>query len=207
MTPTGIICRGIVGGAVWDSSAATRLRTIMRDSSSFVGRAATVRATFPDLVTFEMLETRACALIGHGVASETYLSFIDSVVPRVLSAPPAISVSESAPRLIAPEPGSRFDIYPRKTTVWWHSVPGADHYLLEVEILASVQRRTRSGDIIDEGRQWLPHGEGLHSAVVRDTVATFFFVAANPGRWRVRATFADGRTTPAAEWRTFEYSQ
>jgi hypothetical protein len=157
------------------------------------------------VVTFEALETRACALIRHGISDEVYASFVDSVVPRFLASQQGASVAGSAPTLIGPESGSRFDIYPRKTTVAWHSVPSADHYLLEVEVLTPVTERTLSGQIVRRGSYWLPHGDGLHNALVRDTVATFFFVGAQPGRWRVRAAFADGRTTPASDWWTFVY--
>jgi hypothetical protein len=136
-----------------------------------------------------------------------YVAFIDSVAPRVLAARQGVALAGSAPSLIAPASGSRFDIYPRKTSVGWHSVPSTVHYVLEVQVLVPVRRRTQSGEFVEGDSRWLPHGDGLHSVAVRDTVATFFFVGAQPGRWRVRGVFADGRTTPASEWRTFAYSQ
>jgi hypothetical protein len=179
---------------------------IIRDSSSASDRAAAIEAAFPDVATYEGLETRACALIHHGISLELYASFIDSVLPGVLASRGSVSLAGQAPALIGPESGSRFDFYPRKTTVAWHSVPTADHYLLEVELVMPVGERT-SGGFIEKRRFWAPHGDGLHNALVRDTAATFFFVGAQEARWRVRATFADGRTTPPSEWWTFVYLQ
>ena len=205
MTPRPVVCRPIDAGAPWDATTAATLRAIMRDTSSASDRAGAVAKAFPQLAKFEALESRACALIGHGVSSDRYAVFVDSVLPMVLAMHGDSAVVGDAPTLIAPPWGSRFDIYPRATTVSWHTVPNADHYLLEVEMLIRLHHRTASGELINKGWHWLPHNDGLNSAVVRDTVATFYFIAAQPGRWRVRAVFADGRSTPAADWRTFLY--
>lgn len=206
MIPTPIRCRAIVGATLWDSSAATSLRTISHgDSSGAFNRALKVERTLPDLMTFEALETRACPLINHGISTDEYVAFIDSVVPVVLAAHADIALQASAPTLIAPQSGSRYDNFPRETTVSWHSVPNTDHYLLEVQSLVRRYRVERSGAMVDLGSHWTPHNDGLHSAVVNDTVAIFYFIGAQLGRWRVRAISSDGKSTPPSDWRTFLY--
>jgi len=42
---------------------------------------------------------------------------------------------------------------------------------------------------------------------VKDAVATFRFVGAQPGRWRVSAVDANGASGPKSEWREFWYTQ
>lgn len=201
-------CRSIVGGSSWDVSAASTLRAIIHDDSGNVtARALNIARTLPDVATFEALETRACQLMGHGISSDEYMAFIDSVVPVVLTVHGDSAISGSAPELIAPQSGIRFDLYPRETTVSWHSEQSVDHYLLEVQVLTRGYKRLPSGDVVKVGYRWFPHNDGLSSAVVRDTVATFYFVGAQPGRWRVRGIFADGRSTPPSAWRTFLYQK
>jgi hypothetical protein len=182
-----------------------RLRDLLRDSSAAVDRAAALEAAFPALRTFEQIETHACTLLGHGASSLMYTAFVDSVVPLVLAVYGTDAPTISGPHTLGPRDGIRYDIYPRRTTVIWSTVTGADHYLLEVQSLTHFQVRKSSGEVVDMGQRWIPHNDGLHDAEVRDTTATFYFIGAQPGRWRVRAVLPDGRSTAPSGWRTFDY--
>lgn len=208
-TPTAVRCRPIIGAPLQDSARADLLRAVLRDSSPVELRAARTSNELLGVRTFEGLETRACDLFAKGrVLPQAYTAFIDSVVPVVLASATDGMFASQRPRLAMPASGSRFDHYPRRTEVVWHSVPGADHYLLEVQALVQVYRRAAStGGYVAAERRWSPHNDGLHSAVVSDTAAIFFFIGAQPGRWRVRAIAADGRSTPASEWWLFEYGR
>jgi hypothetical protein len=54
---------------------------------------------------------------------------------------------------------------------------------------------------------WIAHNDGLHSARVSDATATFFYIGAGQGRWRVRSIGSRGQASPASSWRTFFFSQ
>jgi len=207
LTPSPVRCRPIGGGARLNRESVSTLIRIMLDSTSVIDRARAMSSAFPDIATFEELESRACAVIGYDISLERYAAFVDSVLPVVLALRGKSALAGDPPTPIAPPSGIRFDVYPRKTTVSWHAVPNADHYLLEVEMLMQEHARTPTGKTIDRGWRWAPHNDGLNSAVVRDTVATFYFIGAQPGRWCVRAIFADGRSSPASPWHTFLYLQ
>ncbi len=106
---------------------------------------------------------------------------------------PAIALP--APKLVSPEHLSRFDHYPRKTTLVWEAVPGAAGYRVETDY-----------GWRDEG--WASERNGYaHSVDVTTTTYTFNFVGAQPGRWRVCATDARGREGAKSEWRQFFYSR
>jgi len=204
-TPRLVSCRPIDPSARWSSTSISTLIRIMLDSTSVIDRAEAVSKAFPDVTTFEAFESRRCAVIGYDISLERYAAFVDSVLPVALALRGDNALAGDRPTLIATPSGSRFNIYPRETTVSWHAVPNADHYLLEVEMLIREHGRTSTGQPIDRGWRWAPHNDGLNSAIVRDTVATFYFIGAQPGRWCVRAIFADGRSSPASEWRSFVY--
>ncbi|HXA49885.1 MAG TPA: TlpA disulfide reductase family protein, partial [Candidatus Acidoferrum sp.] len=80
---------------------------------------------------------------------------------------------------LVPEPkpaaaGAVFEHFPRETTLAWSEVPGASAYMVEWDYKQS------------DG--WWMDLQGIVSTVrVTDPVATFRFVGAQPGRWRVDA--------------------
>jgi hypothetical protein len=166
---------------------------------------------WPTVITFEALEGRACAILAERrLADGVYTAFIDSVAPIVLTASGGVSVDSMValrPKPLAPASGAAFHHYPRRTTVRWAPVPGADHYLLEVQLLGSVYRQSGAEQkYVLIGRQWGLHGDGLHSAKVTRSEATFYFVGAQPGRWRVRAIMVDGFSGEPSPWREFRYT-
>jgi tetratricopeptide (TPR) repeat protein/thiol-disulfide isomerase/thioredoxin len=95
-----------------------------------------------------------------------------------------------APRLLSPAPGTVFDHYPRQTTVVWAEVPGAVNYRVE----------------------WAYESTGTWSdptpiISVKEPVANFQFVGAQPGRWRVWAVDASGQEGAKSDWREFRYTR
>ncbi|SRR5579871_4022203 len=100
-----------------------------------------------------------------------------------------IDSSLAAPRLILPNDGAVFDIYPRTTKLQWAATPGAASYLVETEY---------SDD------------SGWHAGTrspVRDTQFTFDFIGAQLGRWRIVPVNSQNVHGAPSEWRTFRYTR
>jgi hypothetical protein len=95
-----------------------------------------------------------------------------------------------APRLLSPAPGAVFDHYPRQTTVVWSEVPGAASYKVEWEYESDGSWSNPSPPI-----------------TVQEPVATFQFVGAQPGRWRVSPVDPSGHEGPKSDWREFRYTR
>jgi tetratricopeptide (TPR) repeat protein len=93
------------------------------------------------------------------------------------------------PKQLSPPHGVVYDHFPRETTLVWTEVPGAASYRAEWEFQS-------------EG-SWAP-GTILSAA---QPVASFRFVGAQPGRWRVWAVDAAGVEGPKSEWREFRYTK
>jgi hypothetical protein len=97
------------------------------------------------------------------------------------------------PTLSWPYDATRFDVYPRSTTLRWLPVSGATHYLVEV--------------------QWENPTDGLWHALpnypvsVEDPSYTFNFVGAQPGRWRVAGVNAKNQKTQYSDWWYFTYAK
>jgi tetratricopeptide (TPR) repeat protein len=101
----------------------------------------------------------------------------------------------AAPRLLSPDSGAVFDHYPRQTTLVWSEVPSAASYMVEWDY--------KSGDA------WTAEARGIPGALItaQTTVATFQFVGAQPGRWRVWALDGAGQPGSKSEWREFRYTR
>jgi hypothetical protein len=95
----------------------------------------------------------------------------------------------SAPVLLSPSDGTRFDHFPRTVTLAWEKVPGASGYKVEIQY---------------QGGGWNPLGQVKTTAA---TTHTFGFVGAQPGRWRVWAVDAEGREGPKSVWSGFYFTQ
>jgi tetratricopeptide (TPR) repeat protein len=111
------------------------------------------------------------------------------------AAAPPQSDNLAAPKPLSPMDGAVFDHFPRATTVVWAEVPGATSYVLEWDF--------------DGGRGWevdRNQAEGA-TVTVKQPVATFSFVGAQAGRWRVWAVDSSGKAGPKSEWRTFRYTR
>ena len=135
-------CRSIP--AALTDSAAVRLAKVLHSSASISDKALDVRRVLPEVRSFESLEASGCALRRlympyHPayINSEQYYELVERVVP-VLFAAEADAVDQafmaSTPHLISPAEGSVLDGYPRRTTLSWEPVPGAAHYIVDVEV-------------------------------------------------------------------------
>ena len=101
-----------------------------------------------------------------------------------------------APMQLAPDDLIRIDEYPRATKLEWSRVEGAVSYKIEVDCCQGG-RMTECFD---------PHPLRLKtSSPLTETSFEFYFVGAQPGRWRVCAIDKDGREGFKSPWRTFIY--
>jgi tetratricopeptide (TPR) repeat protein len=100
-----------------------------------------------------------------------------------------------APKLVSPAAGAVFSIYPRATTLVWSEVPGAVTYVVEWDY--------KGGDA------WASEQRGTSGVMIRSTVgtATFNFIGAQVGRWRVWGVDAGGAEGTKSEWREFSYTK
>jgi tetratricopeptide (TPR) repeat protein/thiol-disulfide isomerase/thioredoxin len=101
----------------------------------------------------------------------------------------------TAPRLLSPPPGAVFEHFPRETTLVWSEVPGAVSYVAEWDY--------KGADA------WASQQRGTQGVLIQATqpVATFQFIGAQPGRWRVWAIDAAGQPGPKSDWREFSYTR
>jgi tetratricopeptide (TPR) repeat protein/peroxiredoxin len=104
---------------------------------------------------------------------------------------PSVVAALAAPRMISPAAGAVFEHYPRQTTVVWSEVPGATGYRVEWTY------DNGSGD-------WNAPSPVIEA---KEPVATFGFVGAQPGRWRVWAVDASGKEGAKSDWREFRYTR
>jgi tetratricopeptide (TPR) repeat protein/thiol-disulfide isomerase/thioredoxin len=110
-------------------------------------------------------------------------------------APSAVAAALPAPKLLSPDPGAVFDHYPRQTTLVWAEVAGAASYVVEWDY--------------KDGNTWWTETHGSRGGILEapKPVATFQFVGAQAGRWRVWALDSAGHPGPKTEWREFRYTR
>jgi tetratricopeptide (TPR) repeat protein len=102
--------------------------------------------------------------------------------------------SLEAPKPLSPEDRAVFEHYPRETTVVWAAVSSAAGYMVEWDF--------------KDNQGWNYDRNGIAMTVhAIEPVATFRFVGAQPGRWRVWAVDSSGAAGPKSEWREFRYTQ
>jgi hypothetical protein len=89
-----------------------------------------------------------------------------------------------------------FEHYPRETTVVWSPVSDAAAYMVEWDY-----GNPRDGSWASE------RADRTGTLRSTDPVATFQFVGAQPGRWRVWALDAKGAAGQKSEWREFRYTR
>jgi hypothetical protein len=93
----------------------------------------------------------------------------------------------AAPELVAPIPGAKINMFPRKTVFEWKHVEDANKYEIVVEY--------------NDGKWHLQK-----SASTNVPSYTLDFIGKQLGRWRVRAfSKATGKPGPFSEWREFTY--
>ncbi|HKO96383.1 MAG TPA: hypothetical protein VJU86_05305 [Pyrinomonadaceae bacterium] len=105
-----------------------------------------------------------------------------------------------APTQVSPSFGVIFNDYPRKTKIEWSAVEGATSYSVEVDYCEC-----------DRNRKGCPTPHPLNLSMnppMKDIVGTsyeFFFIGAQPGRWRVWAVDKERREGFKSPWSTFVY--
>jgi hypothetical protein len=112
-----------------------------------------------------------------------------------------LGVNLPAPVQLSPANNIVFDHYPRLTKVEWLPVEGAASYGVEVDYCDGAIRN-RSGCVNPQPNAMKnnPPSKGIVN-----TTYQFYFVGAQPGRWRVWAVDKDGREGFRSLWRRFVY--
>lgn len=112
-------------------------------------------------------------------------------------------VNLPAPAQTAPADGAVFDSYPRHTRLEWAPVEGAVSYSIEVDFCDGGRRGARGcadPQPLSNFMKFNPKTAGI-----KDTSYEFDFIGAQPGRWRVWASDAQGREGFKSPWRLFTY--
>lgn len=184
----------------------TPLESIIESGEPASRRIEAVRALEPAFEEFRIAEAAACRLmLSERITAADYDVFLDSVA--VFLPPVDPSALPGTPQPLSPADGAVFDDIPRTTTLEWAPVPGASSYIVEVQSQPSVVGIDGAGEATVPGSGWVPGRGGLHAYEVTGTGLRFEFIAAQPGRWRVRALDALGRAGHASPWRTFSYTR
>lgn len=98
------------------------------------------------------------------------------------------------PQQLSPVHGSVFRNYPRRTTLRWSPVNGAQSYCVEIDYYDFNW-------LTDQGKTYIVVPN------LADTTYTFHFVGAQAGRWRVWAVDGNGREGPKSNWWEFKYTR
>ena len=184
----------------------TPLESIVESGDPASKRIEAVRALEPAFEEFRIAEAAACRLmLNERITTAEYDLFLDSVAVFLPPIDPA--ALPGTPQPLSPADGAVFDDDPRTTTLEWAPVPAASSYIVEVQSQATVVGMDGSGEPTGPESRWEPGRGGLHAYEVTGTGLRFDFIAALPGRWRVRALDALGRAGHASPWRTFTYTR
>lgn len=105
-----------------------------------------------------------------------------------------------APDPLSPNDGSIFVHYPRKTRLEWSPVDGAVSYSLEVDY---CQPDRQQNTCVKAHPLELPGNPSMKGVI--GTTYEFYFVGAQPGRWRVWAVDKEGIEGFKSSWRKFVY--
>jgi hypothetical protein len=107
----------------------------------------------------------------------------------------------AAPVQLSPADDTVFNEYPRLTKLEWSPVEGAVSYAVEVDYCAGGLR-DRPGCVTP---QPLRIRNNPPTSGIDATTYEFYFVGAQPGRWRVWAVDKEGREGFRSPWRRFVY--
>ena len=104
--------------------------------------------------------------------------------------------------MISPENGSIFDYYPRNLTLDWESSSGAGiiTYVLEYGFTSCFSHE----NLYDMGEWGVDCTYFYPLKYLSETSYSFFFVGAQPGRWRVKAKSEYGESE-WSEWFYFRF--
>ena len=114
-------------------------------------------------------------------------------------------VNLPAPATISPADNAVFDHFPRRTRLEWKPVAGAASYAVEVDYCPG--RRRAEPDCANPQPLNLTVTNNPPASGIMATSYEFYFVGAQPGRWRVWAVDHEGRAGFKSAWRKFTYKQ
>lgn len=109
---------------------------------------------------------------------------------------PNPAASAPAPQPLYPYDRTVFEHSPRHTVLVWEKTPTAASYGIEVDCFSCCERDKWCADT---GKTWMVKTD------IKPTVYAFNFVGAQPARWRVWATNANGKETAKSDWRSFRF--
>ena len=98
------------------------------------------------------------------------------------------------PKLVSPLDNATFATIPRLTVCKWKPYLGAVSYILEWDYLNNAVWQSETSNRYME-------------VLANGTEASFDFIGAQPGRWRVRPVNAQGKRGNPSEWRGFAYTR
>jgi len=124
-------------------------------------------------------------------ATATAQANASATATAIATAPP------QTPTQLSPANGSVFHNFPRSTTLQWTTVAKAASYTVEIDC---YQCCTVNQWCTDVGKTWSLVSD------IKQTMYTFNFVGAQPGRWRVLAVDESGQKSPVSGWWTFTYT-
>lgn len=157
-------------------------------------------SAYPTLVVIDKNGRIAETLVG-GRSEPELRAAIDrgrAGAPMLKEAPvkrnPMPVAGASAPVPVSPPDGAVFNHLPRTTQLTWEPVAGAIGYVVE-------------WDYKESGGWWSESHNSQITKLATDTMFSFDFIGAQPGRWRVWAVLSGGGTGAKSEWREFRYTR
>lgn len=93
--------------------------------------------------------------------------------------------------LSSPDNGAVFSHYPRKMTFKWKPYPKAGLYRVRIE------------QGYPDSSEW----SMVHEIEIAETEYVYYFVGAQPGRWRIEAREYGGKSLTVSDWRTFRFTK
>jgi hypothetical protein len=108
-----------------------------------------------------------------------------------------------APRLLAPGDGAVMSYYPRRLTMEWESVPGADTYTVEIQFQGGGSTWNDLTEFLNNNG-YVGYVEPVK---LSDTRYSLNWIGINPGRWRVWAVDRDQKAGRKSEWREFRFTR
>ena len=157
-------------------------------------------SAYPTLMVIDKNGRIAETLIG-GRSEPELRAAIDrgrAGAPMLKAAPvkrdPMPPAGASAPVPVSPPEGAVFNHLPRTTQLTWEPVAGAIGYVVE-------------WDYKESAGWWSETHNSQVAKLAADTMFSFDFIGAQPGRWRVWAVLGGGGTGAKSAWREFRYTR
>jgi hypothetical protein len=139
---------------------------------------------------------------GSTIEVEVYLKRREGASDLALNeAEKRVGVNLPAPGQRSPKDATEFNRFPRATKLEWEPVEGAVSYSVEIDVCQGGLPRT-SGC---KNPQPLLLKNNPPTTGIASTSYDFYFIGAQPGRWRVWAVDKEGREGFKSPWSVFIY--